>query len=90
MLLTTTGIAEYLDSPFCIFCQATLVRENNLKEYKLSNDLDQMPKFGAGSEYGRDMREEARRKKYGIMVKKYNPEDQPWQLKSGKGKEAKK
>lgn len=65
-------------------------RENNLKEYKSANDLDQLPKFGAGSEYGRDLKEESRRKKYGIMLKKYSPDDQPWHLKFGQGKQAKK
>ncbi|XP_055886685.1 general transcription factor IIF subunit 1-like [Biomphalaria glabrata] len=64
-------------------------RENNLKEYKTANDLDLVPKFGAGSEYGKDLKEESRRKKYGIMLKKYNPEDQPWHLKVGSGKSAK-
>ena len=49
-----------------------------------------MPKFGAGSEFGRDQKEEARRKKYGIILKKYNPEEQPWHLKVGSGKQAKK
>ncbi|XP_076440482.1 general transcription factor IIF subunit 1-like isoform X2 [Babylonia areolata] len=69
---------------------AKLERENNLKEYKTANDLDTMPKFGAGSEFGRDQKEEARRKKYGIILKKYNPEEQPWHLKVGSGKQAKK
>ncbi|XP_076440492.1 general transcription factor IIF subunit 1-like isoform X3 [Babylonia areolata] len=69
---------------------ARLERENNLKEYKTANDLDTMPKFGAGSEFGRDQKEEARRKKYGIILKKYNPEEQPWHLKVGSGKQAKK
>lgn len=41
-------------------------------------------RFGAGSEFGREQREEARRKKYGINVKKYRPEDQPWILTAGK------
>ncbi|KAK3748199.1 hypothetical protein RRG08_039453 [Elysia crispata] len=64
-------------------------RENNLREYKTANDLDTMPKFGAGSEFGRDQKEESRRKKYGIMLKRYNPDDQPWHLKIGSGKQAK-
>ncbi|KAK3859052.1 hypothetical protein Pcinc_030795 [Petrolisthes cinctipes] len=62
-------------------------RENNMKEFK-SLDED-MPKYGAGSEFGREQREEARRKKYGINVKKYRPEDQPWLLSCG-GKTGKK
>jgi len=50
-----------------------------------------MPKFGAGSEYGKEQREEARRKKYGIISKKYKPEDQPWIIQHGKtGKSAEK
>ncbi|KAL5016646.1 hypothetical protein ScPMuIL_006235 [Solemya velum] len=64
-------------------------RENNLKDYKLANDLDTQPKFGAGSEFGRDLKEEARRKKYGKIMKHYNPDDQPWQLKIGSGKQVK-
>ncbi|XP_045616952.2 general transcription factor IIF subunit 1 isoform X1 [Procambarus clarkii] len=62
-------------------------RENNLKEFK--SQEEEMPKFGAGSEFGREQREEARRKKYGINVKKYKPEDQPWIL-SIAGKNGKK
>lgn len=46
-------------------------------------------RFGAGSEYGREAKEEARRKKFGIVSRKYKPEDQPWILKSG-GKTGKK
>ena len=65
-------------------------RENNLKEYKSAYDIDTMPKFGAGSEYGREQKEEARRKKYGIQIKKYKPEDQPYIMKIGKNKEMKK
>ena len=69
--------------------QAKIERENNLKQYKLSHDMDVMPKFGAGSEFGREQREEARRKKYGVKVKTYNPGDQPFVLKLGSGKQAK-
>ncbi|GFQ96385.1 general transcription factor IIF subunit 1 [Trichonephila clavata] len=58
--------------------QVKMERENNLKEFKADED---MPKFGAGSEFGREQREESRRKKYGIVSKKYNSEDQPWLLK---------
>ncbi len=64
-------------------------RENNLREFNTAHDIGTMPKFGAGSEFGREQKEEARKKKYGIMVKKYNPEDQPWLLKLGQGKQGK-
>ncbi|XP_037527802.1 general transcription factor IIF subunit 1 isoform X6 [Rhipicephalus sanguineus] len=66
--------------------QIRMERENNMKEFKME---DEMPKFGAGSEFGRDQKEEARRKKYGIIMKKYNPDDQPWLLRVG-GKGGKK
>ena len=42
-----------------------------------------MPKFGAGSEYGREQREEARKKKFGVHIRKYNSDDQPWLLRLG-------
>uniref|UniRef100_A0A182N7B4 Transcription initiation factor IIF subunit alpha n=1 Tax=Anopheles dirus TaxID=7168 RepID=A0A182N7B4_9DIPT len=56
-------------------------RENNQKEFKGIEEV--MPKFGAGSEFNRDLREEARRKRFGIISKKYKPEAQPWILRAG-------
>lgn len=58
-----------------------LERENNMREYKAYDE--DAPKFGAGSEYKREEKEEARRKKFGIIAKKYDPERQPWLLKVG-------
>lgn len=71
-----------------IYLQTKLERENNFKEFKSAYDLETMPKFGAGSEYGREQKEEARKKKFGIKIRKYNPHDQPWLLKLGSGKQA--
>ncbi|KOC60429.1 General transcription factor IIF subunit 1, partial [Habropoda laboriosa] len=76
-----------LNVDFSKWTQVKMERENNIKEYK--GIEEEMPKFGAGSEFGRDAREEARRKKFGITSRKYKPEDQPWILKSG-GKTGKK
>ncbi|OAD55838.1 General transcription factor IIF subunit 1, partial [Eufriesea mexicana] len=76
-----------LNVDFSKWSQVKMERENNMKEYK--GIEEEMPKFGAGSEFGRDAREEARRKKFGITSRKYKPEDQPWILKSG-GKTGKK
>ncbi|KAK9871262.1 hypothetical protein WA026_011534 [Henosepilachna vigintioctopunctata] len=59
--------------------QVKMERENNMREYK-GIDEDQ-PKFGAGSEFGREAKEEARRKKLGIIARKYKADDQPWILK---------
>lgn len=72
---------------FTKWSSVKMERENNIKEYK--NPDEEQPKFGAGSVYGREAREEARRKKYGIVTRKYKPEDQPWILKIG-GKTGKK
>ncbi|KAI4486396.1 hypothetical protein M0802_012287 [Mischocyttarus mexicanus] len=76
-----------LNVDFSKWKQVKMERENNMKEYK--GVEEEMPKYGAGSEFGRDAREEARRKKFGITSRKYKPEDQPWILKSG-GKTGKK
>lgn len=72
---------------FSKWTQVKMERENNMKDFRGTEE--EMPKFGAGSEFGRDAREEARRKKYGIVSRKYRPEDQPWILKVG-GKTGKK
>ncbi|XP_068628637.1 general transcription factor IIF subunit 1 [Battus philenor] len=76
-----------LNVDFANWTHVKMERENNIKEFK--GIEEEMPKFGAGSEYGRDLREEARRKKFGIISRKYKPEDQPWILKVG-GKTGKK
>ncbi|CAG9782689.1 unnamed protein product [Diatraea saccharalis] len=76
-----------LNVDFAKWTHVKMERENNIKEFK--GIEEEMPKFGAGSEYGRDNREEARRKKFGIISRKYKPEDQPWILKVG-GKTGKK
>jgi transcription initiation factor TFIIF subunit alpha len=76
-----------LNVDFTQWKNVKMERENNMKEFK-GFDED-MPKFGAGSEFNRDLREEARRKKFGIIARKYKPEAQPWILKSG-GKAGKK
>lgn len=65
-------------------------RENNFKEFKLSNDIETQPKFGAGSEFGREQKEEARRKMLGFARNKYNPDNQPWIMNIGQSKNTKK
>lgn len=80
------NVANNVDFTNC--GQTKLERENNFKEFKSAYDLETMPKFGAGSEYGREQKEEARKKKFGIKIRKYNPHDQPWLLKLGSGKQA--
>lgn len=43
--------------------------------------VDDAPTHGEGSEYGKKRREEARKRKYGVISKKVSPDDQPWELK---------
>lgn len=45
-------------------------RENNMRDNRME---EAMPKSGAGSEYNRDMKEELRRKRFGISARKYKP-----------------
>lgn len=44
-------------------------RENNMRDARAMEE--EMPKFGAGSEYNRDAKEELRRKKFGFAPRKY-------------------
>lgn len=67
--------------------QVRMIRENNRKDFK--GPEEEMPKFGAGSEFGRDEREEARRKKFGFASRKYKPDNQPWLMRVGSKKEGK-
>ncbi|KAH8414198.1 hypothetical protein KR215_000208, partial [Drosophila sulfurigaster] len=76
-----------LNVDFAQWRNVKLERENNMKEFRGIDE--EQPKFGAGSEYNRDQREEARRKKFGIIARKYRPDAQPWILKVG-GKTGKK
>lgn len=64
-----------------------MVRENNQKKSAVQEE--EQPKFGAGSEFGREQREEARRKKFGIKSKKYDPHAQPWLIRVGDKKSGK-
>lgn len=67
--------------------QVRMVRENNRKDPTAFGE--QMPKFGAGSEFGREQREEARRRRFGAGPKKYDPDMQPWLMRVGNKKEGK-
>ncbi|TNN09709.1 General transcription factor IIF subunit 1 isoform 2 [Schistosoma japonicum] len=61
-------------------------RENNLKAYRSLYGTTEMPDTGAGSEFGREAKEEARLKKFGVVRESYKPDDQPWLMTVGKGK----
>jgi len=75
-----------LNQDFSKWTACKMVRENNQKIVQANVVQDDDPKFGAGSVFGKDMKEEARLKKLGIIRKKYNPDAQPWMMKiNGKG-----
>ncbi|XP_043841519.1 general transcription factor IIF subunit 1-like [Dromiciops gliroides] len=54
--------------------------ERDLSNKKLYQQ-EEMPEYGAGSEFKRKLRDDAKRKKYGRVTKAFKPEDQPWLLK---------
>ena len=58
-------------------------RKKKFAQVKLKSPQDDDPKFGAGSVFGKDVKEEARRKKLGITRKVYDPEAQPWLMRVG-------
>uniref|UniRef100_A0A183J694 Transcription initiation factor IIF subunit alpha n=1 Tax=Soboliphyme baturini TaxID=241478 RepID=A0A183J694_9BILA len=64
----------------------SLDRENNADVYL---EEDTTPKFGAGSVFGQQMRNDARRKKLGYTTTQYRRCDQPWLL-TVSGKQEKK
>lgn len=53
--------------------------ERDLSNKKIYQE-EELPESGAGSEFNRRLREEARRKKYGIVLREFRAEDQPWLL----------
>lgn len=70
-----TGIWGQDHSQICI--QARMERDMSNKRIYAEEEL---PESGAGSEFHRKLREEARRKKYGIVLREFRAEDQPWLL----------
>ena len=46
-------------------------------------ESENLPAFGAGSEFGRERREEARKKRRGFVTKPKDREAAPWNLKIG-------
>ncbi|NXY39324.1 T2FA factor, partial [Pomatorhinus ruficollis] len=59
------------------WAQARMERDMSNKRIYAEEEL---PESGAGSEFHRKLREEARRKKYGIVLREFRAEDQPWLL----------
>lgn len=62
---------------FASWHQARMERDLSNKRIYQEEEL---PEAGAGSEFHRRLRDEARRKKFGIVLREFRPEDQPWLL----------
>ncbi|XP_033927813.1 general transcription factor IIF subunit 1 [Melopsittacus undulatus] len=62
---------------FSTWHQARMERDLSNKRIYQEEEL---PESGAGSEFHRRLRDEARRRKYGIILREFRPEDQPWML----------
>lgn len=59
--------------------------ERDLSSRRLYQE-EELPESGAGSEFHRRIRDEARRRKLGITIKPFRAEEQPWLLRvNGKG-----
>ena len=75
-----------LNQDYSMWMGSRMVRENNQKIVKSNVPQDDDPKLGAGSNFGKDMKEEMRLKKLGIVRKKYDSNAQPWLMRlNGKG-----
>uniref|UniRef100_UPI00398EB253 general transcription factor IIF subunit 1 isoform X1 n=2 Tax=Pristiophorus japonicus TaxID=55135 RepID=UPI00398EB253 len=62
---------------FSTWTQAKM--ERDLSNKKIYQEEEQ-PVFGAGSEFRKKLREESRKKKFGIVTREFKPENQPWLL----------
>ena len=75
-----------LNQDFSKWTGSRMVRENNQKIVQSNVPQDDDPKLGAGSNFGKDMKEEMRLKKLGIVRKKYDPNAQSWLMRlNGEG-----
>lgn len=63
---------------FAKWKKVKLDRDFSLKEFK--SQTEDQPKFGAGSVFGAEQREESRKKRYQKYISRHRPEDQPWIL----------
>lgn len=58
-----------LSVDFAQWKNVKMERENSIQQVRAMEE--EMPKFGAGSEYHRDLKEELRRKKFGFTPRKF-------------------
>lgn len=64
----------------CSFSFPQARMERDMSARKIYGE-EETPEGAAGSEFGKKQREEARRKKFGIVTREFKVEDQPWILK---------
>ncbi|XP_032221967.2 general transcription factor IIF subunit 1 isoform X2 [Nematostella vectensis] len=65
------------------FSSVSKANMNRMVSTSESKEEEAMPTHGAGSEYGREWREEARKRRRGYMPKTADPKSAPWALKIG-------
>jgi transcription initiation factor TFIIF subunit alpha len=65
-------------------CDLEKLHHPTLERLKTSRSEHEQPEVGEGSEYGRQWREEARRRKRGYASRRKEPDDQPWVLREKK------
>lgn len=58
-----------LSVDFAQWKNVKMERENSVRDARPMEE--EIPKFGAGSEYNRDLKEELRRKKFGFQPRKF-------------------
>ncbi|MEQ2215397.1 General transcription factor IIF subunit 1 [Xenoophorus captivus] len=64
-----------------VHCESPQARmERDMSARRIYGE-EETTESGAGSEFGKKQREEARRKKFGIVTREFKVEDQPWILK---------
>lgn len=71
-----TYICKYVGIIFCFKARM----ERDMSARRIYGE-EETPEGAAGSEFGKKQREEARRKKFGIVTREFKVEDQPWILK---------
>lgn len=69
---------------FCPRLYSLLSYQPTLDRQRRRTEEEDQPLTGEGSEYGRQRREEARKRKRGYAMRKEDPDDRPWVLKEQK------
>lgn len=78
--MSRLGFGFFFPLFHCFFSFPQARMERDMSARKIYGE-EETPEGAAGSEFGKKQREEARRKKFGIVTREFKVEDQPWILK---------